>query len=246
MKKRCSSTKRRAGRAGDGFTRVELILLVAGLGLLGSVSLPMLADTKPRSHVAVCLSNLHVIGQAFLSWDTDHDGADPWHVEYTYGGTQFASLANNAWFQFAPLSNQLSSPKVFACPGDTQALPASEFSASAAGGLFHPTFGNLAISYFIGLRSSSLNPQSILAGDRSMTIQGIAGYRSDLNPTYLVVPRQSAWLNTGLHGATGNLLFHDGRVELLGNDGLKRAWQPRTPEDPSWNILLPRPPLEQP
>jgi hypothetical protein len=207
----------------------------------------MLADTKPRSHVAVCLSNLHGIGQAFLSWDTDHDGADPWHVEYTFGGTMGSSIGNEIWFQFTPLSNQLSSPKVFACPGDTEARPASEFSASAAGGLFHPTFRNLAISYFIGLRSSLLNPQSVLAGDRSMTTQGIGGYRADLNPTYLVAPGQSAWLNTGLHGATGNLLFHDGRAELLGNDGLKRAWQPRTPEGGWWNILIPpRPSLEQP
>lgn len=72
------------------FTLIELLVVVAIIALLISILLPVLSKAKENGRRAVCLSNLHHLGQAFQQYLHDHndnlpvaaqfpsiDGSDP-------------------------------------------------------------------------------------------------------------------------------------------------------------------------
>ena len=241
MKRVASLTKStRAGRGREtAFTRLELMAVIAALALLAGIVLPALAQSKPRSQQAICFNNLRMIGQAMLLFNAENGQMDPWRTPGAGYNTP-SGLGNNAWFQFALLSNGLTNPKVLTCPSDTT-RPAKDYSLSPDGGLFHPNYRNQSISYFAGLDSSTLIPGSVLAGDRNIQNQGFGGgCSSGLNPVvaiYLLPQASTSWLK-GLHGPSGNLLLHDGRVLETTSQTGGRHFQ-NSDDNGSVHLLLP-------
>src|SRR2546423_1347175 len=112
-----------------GFSRLELVVVLATLFLLAAVALPGLANNRARSEQVSCLSNLRQIGHAFHLWANDHGDKNHWWTPISEGGTYLApgetapwpfgpSLRNNSYFQFAWISNELATPQILVCPGD--------------------------------------------------------------------------------------------------------------------------------
>src|SRR5262249_59498980 len=62
----------------EGFTRLELGAVLAGVTLVFLVVVPLVAQSRPRSQLAICLNNLRQVGRAMLSWNAEHGAADPW------------------------------------------------------------------------------------------------------------------------------------------------------------------------
>src|SRR5437867_12136366 len=98
-----------------GFSRLELVAVLAALGLLVLVALPVLGTTRPRSRSVTCANNLSRIGQAFTTWASEHGDHYPWEVgsgfpdDVSVDGTKGGSFA---WLHFYALANHLSTPKV--------------------------------------------------------------------------------------------------------------------------------------
>src|SRR5438477_5215559 len=158
------------------FTRLELVMIVATLVLLAGVAFPLLAGTRARSEQVSCFSNLRQIGHALQVWASDHGDRNPWWTPVREGGSYNApgdpappwlGLRNNAWFQWAWISNQLGTPKILVCPSDRDiGAPrrmASNFSYNPDGGFLSPAFRNNSVSYFVGLHSIYDDPRSILS-----------------------------------------------------------------------------------
>ena len=61
--------------------------MLAGVGLLGSLGLSVLANTGERSDLVVCGNNLRQVGRAFHMWASDHGGENPWWTSYADGGS---------------------------------------------------------------------------------------------------------------------------------------------------------------
>src|SRR5689334_16625714 len=103
---------------GEGFARTDALALLGGLALLAILTTPLLAHNKTASQRAVCVNNLGLVGRAFSLWSTEHSDRLPMHLDYTAGGTRNhpSGLQNNAWFQFAWVSNELATPRILACP----------------------------------------------------------------------------------------------------------------------------------
>jgi hypothetical protein len=180
-----------------------------------------------------------MVGQAVLLFNAENGQMDPWR---TPGAGYFppSGLGNNSWFQFSWLSNGLTNPKVLACPSDT-ARPAKDYSFSPDGGFLNPNYQNRAISYFTGLDSSALLPGSVLAGDRNIQFQSFGACSSGVNPaaTIYVTPQAStSWLK-GLHGPSGNILLHDGRVEETTSQTVSRNFQSSDDDNGSVHLLMP-------
>jgi type II secretory pathway pseudopilin PulG len=232
-----------------GFTRLELVAVLAGLAVLGAVVAPVLAHSRLRSDRIICANNLRQIGLAMQLWANDHGDSIPQEVSLAEGGTRRHPLAVNVWLHFSWISNELGSAQLLFCPSD-QGRPARDFSGDPNGGYLHPNFANRATSYLIshplpsGPRDIfSAGPFGLLAADRNVGFDGTsygcdrfkAARRVDLRPPFL----NFRW-DTNLHNNVGNVLSLDGGVAEVNNDGLLRYLRILGIDNGSLHFLAPR------
>ncbi len=241
---------RRRPRGCDGFTARELMAVVGALALLAALAVPVLANSKLRSQRAVCANNLALIGRAFALWSNEHGDRYPVQLDYVLGGTRNhpSGLENNAWFQFAWLSNELVTPRILACPSDPKVIVAGNFSLAAPDGFLATNHRNDAISYLFGFPYQE-DGRLILSGDRTIHIDGFGSSSSGLDPVAIIDPQSPLlrWL-PGVHPASGNLLFNDNSVDQVDDVGLRLAFAGYppfvTPLARSRPVFIyPRPPL---
>src|ERR1051325_4719118 len=215
------------GRPTGAFTRVELLTSLAILALLALVVSPLAARQRTlstRSENLVCQANLRAIGRAYQLWASDHNDTNPFMVETNEGGIKGLAAANNIWFQFAWISNELRTPKILVCPADTNTLRvARDFSSRSDGGFLNPVYRNNAVTYFLGLHTFRDNPRSILGGDPNVTPTSVGGACSYSGLTSIISlaanPPTTFWTNA-LHGLEGNILFNDTSVQTTSGGDL--------------------------
>jgi len=224
------------------FTRLDLAMVLAALGLLSGIAWPVLAGNKQRSEQVSCLGNLRQIGRAVQLWGSDHDDRTPWFTPVIDGGTRESPdpLKNAAFFQMGALSNDLVTPKMLVCPSDVGVgaprKMASNFSAADPnGGFFTLGYHNAALSYIIDLHSYFWLPRYILSGDRNIRWDNpnalcALGFSGTTLANGSPVQADIYWTNA-IHGETGNILYTDGSVEHLSTGGLLRAIGSPYPND---------------
>jgi len=82
----------------DGFTLVELLVVIGIIALLVSILLPALATAREQAQKTVCLSNLRSLGQAVAVYQAEHKGVFPplssWAAG-TFGGNRYKDA--NLW-----------------------------------------------------------------------------------------------------------------------------------------------------
>jgi len=77
-----------------GFTLIEMMVVIAIITLLLSISMPYLGRSKYESRVSVCLSNHHQFGHATLSYAGDHREALPRQDESFTTGVNTWDISN--------------------------------------------------------------------------------------------------------------------------------------------------------
>jgi len=207
-----SMTSAKSRCQAGAFTLVELLCVIAIIGILAALLLPVLGRGKAKAQRIVCGSNLGQLGIAFQIFMHDHNGKFPMQVPMSDGGSQ--EFVRNGYAvdgefyfsyrHFQVLSNESLTPGVLICPTDKR-QPASNLGALQNGN----------ISYFVGVNADYAKPGSILAGDRNIAnttrqtptiVHGGAG-------------SQLRWTKE-LHEYKGNVLLADGHVEEWNNHTL--------------------------
>ena len=94
-------------RRRDGFVLIELLVVVAIIGILAAILLPALARSREAARRTACLSNLSQIGVAMFMYAEENDGKLPWS-----GGM------GNADCLEVLAGDYLGTAEVFVCPSD--------------------------------------------------------------------------------------------------------------------------------
>ena len=195
----------RTSRA-EAFTVIELLIVIACLGVLSALFLPALQKRSNRTARINCTCNLKQIGLAFRTWALDNGGKYPTQVSITNGGAMDWVERGIASVHFQVMSNELSTPKVLLCPADAGRTNAYSFQ----------TFNNSHLSYFVGAEAEDTNPQGLLSGDANLLIGGVAVKRGRLE---LGTNQPVGW-SSARHVLQGNIGLADGSVQQFGNTRL--------------------------
>lgn len=161
----------------------------------------------------VCVSNLKQVGLAYRMWANDSGGQFPWAVaaSATNAGTLSYAASTNVWRHFQAISNEVSTPKVFACPVDKTRTRVTTWDAFT---------NNSSLSYFLGMDADETKPQTILSGDRNVSISNtlLTGFvRLSTNATL-------GWTKA-VHQGQGNVGLADGSVVQVTGPSLDRQYQ---------------------
>ena len=221
----------------SALTLVEVLVVMVCIAILFALLLPRLAISNSGSSVAHCQSNLKQVGLGWLQWIHDNESGDfPFRTPMRQGGTMDSTDLdrNQPWWQFAFLSNELSSAAVLVCPADRNVGAPRKMAGSFSterelAGLRSPGFRDLAVSYTIGLdpairvgASEERTSTQILGSDRNIRFEGRdASCSSRVGEAQFIrvkgangqgPPGTAGWTNA-IHGIRANVLLTDGSVD---------------------------------
>src|SRR5215469_14418041 len=77
----------KSNQRANGFTLVEMLVVISIIALLAALLLPALNGGKQRAKRIVCESQLRQIGIAFQSFSHDHNSKFPMEVSTNDGGS---------------------------------------------------------------------------------------------------------------------------------------------------------------
>lgn len=234
-----SAKKNAATIAKNAFTLVELLTVIAIIGVLVALLIPALTSARQAGQKAACVSNLRQIGIAIHAYAPEYDGKIPFGPKappftspaefYPSTGSPTSLLSLRSGTPVALgllLKRHLSSqPKVLFCPGtdqpiDTEAELAKVGATQAQGSYYYRHAGNTQLFDNPG---NTAPPQNILL-DKLGTNRNGAPIRALVIDSIFLCPPDLEALNirprTHHRQKFANILFSDGHVvSRKNNDG---------------------------
>lgn len=129
-----------------GFTLLELVVVLAMLGLLALLLTPAMAGSRASSKSAQCLNNLRRLTVAWQMYATDNSDALPGQLVANFITWDFlpdntnTALLNDA--SLSAIARYVRSPDLFKCPADAYQSPANpgpRVMSVSCNGLFGPS-----------------------------------------------------------------------------------------------------------
>ena len=220
------------------FTLIELLVVIAIIAILAALLLPALAKAKERARRVNCVNNLKQVVLGELLWINDNEkNSAHWRVYDSDGGTRprTGTKPGNAWYEYAWISNELTSPKILACPSDKGIKVANDF-VEYTSSAFRAQATSFAINVDAGAEGSGgaampldRAQQHIAFQDYNISFITVGGCSAAVNNTVgvagtLHVPStyaQFRWTNA-VHGVNaGQVATLDGSVHQTSSLGFQ-------------------------
>lgn len=218
------------------FTLVELLAVIAIIGILAALVIMGLGKVRSSARQAGCISNLRQIGVAWQLYLGDHKGRFPEFATYQmyyWGGSQ------GTWTSPAPetrpLYPYLPDAKAFQCPSDVD---------EGDRGAFYKLSGNCYVM-------ANSAQRGLLSRPEAKNRVAISGYYSQLQhpartimvfeqtvrasePGYLGNTTASYYRSNWHNNDTSNILMADGHVETFERAALAGYASPINPPGYTW------------
>lgn len=197
----------RTTRDGEGFTWVELLVVICLVAVVAVLLLPALAAAKRKSSRIGCVDNLKDLALGFKMWAGDNGDKFPMQMSATNDAMTKLISSGNAYALWQTMTNELSTPKILHCPADTNQIAATDFTVG---------FSDANISYFFSLDADETHPQTVLSGDDNLAVNGVRVQPGILN---LWTNAVDGWTKER-HGGAGNVALADGSAQQLTSSSL--------------------------
>ncbi len=222
----------------NAFTLIELLIVIAIISLLVSISLPALGAARRMSRQAVCLSNLRSCGSAAMEYVSSNRGRYFPYSTYVstprpytkcyFWGTDTDPVETDP----APWMKYLGSPKLLLCPelpwgsyvpqGARVVEPTTCFAYNARA--FDPSLRGKSCLAAAAIQSAG---KLILLADAAI-VDTWAGGGAMKNSSYLEAPTGSSARVPTNHfrhrGTTTDILFADGHADSMSPAGEVNEW----------------------
>ena len=195
-----------ASRSFRGFTRIELLVVVIVLVTFGGALTPVMLNAKAKAMRIHCVCRLKNVGLAHRIFATDNEDLFMWQgaLASETNRNNFPDLSGlSAGEQvvriYRSLSNELSTPMIIACPSDVR-KPVRDWSKVTTN----------TVSYFVGLSAAESLPQSFMAGDRNLVLDG-----KELTGRVELKSGAAVEWSKNVHRFQGTVAMGDGSVQQL-------------------------------
>ena len=235
----------------SAFTLVELLSVIAIIGVLAAILIPTVGRMRKSAHAATCTTGLRQVGAAVLLFAGEHKGRVPtpnsslsgvghWHVQIApYFGVEFAAETDPNKMKAVKVGQPAGCPLAphYASGSDVQGIGAS--------------YGWTAVPIVYGMpelqRGVYLNQvpnpgRTIMIGERwGKNAAGGRDTNWQVEPPYVTTPLNTDETDAGgavgavriSHGGRTNFLFFDGHVAAFvpadtyqaSNLGIRNLWR---------------------